>query len=220
MTVAVERDRPLLLGAMVAAIGLGMGALLFLGRNLADEPRPPSAWLEEGTLAVVVLAPFALALLAQGFQPTVRAGVWIGAGLIIAVLGVITLISGIGIFFLGIGFVQMWTGVRALPSPPAVVTVVLAAVVVVAAAVIAPIASLFLLPPAPACWELRTEAEDPTWRRVPVRGPAVDRAYGSRGLEGTCSSDTVTPLEAGVAAGVWLAAGAGLFVWDRLRAAA
>ncbi|MGH2652751.1 MAG: hypothetical protein ACRDHV_00130 [Actinomycetota bacterium] len=221
MSVAAERRGAWHLGGVAAATGLGIGVVLFVVRNVGEETRPPSAWLEEGTLAVIVLAPFVLAVLAQGFQPALRAATWIGVGLVTAVLGFMTLISGIGVVFLAVGFVQIRGGFRALPTPPAgFVTVALAAALVVATAVIAPVASLFLFPPTPVCWELRTEGEEPTWRRVPVRGAAVDRAYGTRGLFGTCSSDTVTPTEAGVAAGVWLAAGAGLVVWNHRKAAA
>ena len=217
MSVVVETRRTGNGESVVAGIGLGIGVALAVVRIVGGEGRPPTAWLEDATLAVILLAPLALAVAVRGFEPAVRGGVWTGAGLLTAFLGVLTVMS-IGVAFLAIGVLMVVGGVRAWRVGPP--RFLVSAAVVLAAGVIAPLGSLFLLPSTPACWERSSVGDAQAWERVPVRGAAMDRAYGSPGVVGFCSSDTVTPTEAGLAVGPWLATVAGFVLWDRRREAA
>jgi len=225
VSVVEERGRSWSLGGVAAVIGLGIGVALIVVRTVGDELKPPAARLEDAVLAVIVLAPLALAVGARAFEPALRAGVWTGAGLLIAFLGLVTLISPIGVVFLTIGILLFVDGVRApRPRPALGPRFLVSAAVVVAAGVMAPIGSLFLLPASPACWERSTEGEGQAWQRVPLRSElkegVEELGYGRRGVEGGCSSDTVTSTEAGLAVGTWVAAVAGLVLWNRRRAAA
>ncbi len=214
-SIAEPRTRPVDLGSLVAIVGLATGSLFMVVRIVTDELRPPSSWMEDASFAAIVVAPFLISVLAHRWEASVRAGVWIGVGLLTTFLGLMTLIS-IGVVFLTIGVLLVVGGVLALrPEPVSFRRFLVSATLVVAAGVMAPVGSLFLLPPTPECWERHGDAQ--AWQRVRVRGAAADRAYGGGGVVGVCSSDTVTPVEAGIAGSSWLAAGAALTLWARRR---
>jgi hypothetical protein len=219
VSIAAEPRLRLGLGTVAAATGLLIGVALFVARNLGGEPKPPSAWLEEGVLALVVFAPLALAVAARTFEPVVRAGVWAGVGLLITFLGLLTLISPIGLVFLAIGALVFIGGLRARRGRVLAPRFLAPAAVVVAAGVLAPVAAFFLFSQSPACWE-RSTVTGAGWQRVEPRHRPGDVGYRSPGVIGTCSSDTVTTREAALATGVWLAAAAGLVVGNRRLGAA
>jgi hypothetical protein len=203
------------LGTVGAVLGLALALVAFAARVLGDDLRPPPAILQAVALAVIVVPPSMLALAAVRFDAVARAGVWLGIGVLTLLLGLLTLISGIGIIFLVFGLMLVIGGAHSLPAgsrriPRFLVT----ATVVAAAGVLAPIVTHFLFSPTPQCWESR----EGVWRRVPLRGGGTI-GYGSPGVVGTCTSDTETPLEVGLAASVWLVAGTGVVLLNRRGAA-
>jgi hypothetical protein len=205
------------LGSIASAIGLVSGSVLMMARVFTDELRPPSEWWEDASFAAILLGPFVLSLIARRFEPSFRAGVLVGAGVLTIALGVLLLIS-IGVLIALLGALLFAGGIQQLGAEPGFRGRFLIAVaVVLASGAVALVGSQVLLPHAPRCWEVRAIEGVEVWRDVPIRGNPADSVDGGPAVQVICSSDTVTPVEAGIAAGSWLAAGAGLARWSHRR---
>ncbi len=201
--------RPLAFGTLGAVLGLGGALVITAVAVVALGPEAPSERLGFLGLAAVFAGPFALALFARSRSGWLRAGVWVGAGIL--GLGMsFTSMTGVTLLLVPAALLLMFAGIREWKEGAGRLRPVLPMLAVVGIAAISFLA-MFLLP-TPGCWELHRAGTTMWWVNQPAR-PSIELRPGEE--LGRCSSDTVTLPEAGLSAGVWVLGASGLVLADR-----
>lgn len=215
-------------------VALGLGAVRV---TLSTEPFDAESALGHLAFTAVCAMPFILAVWVLVVKnAALRAAVWLAGG-VLAVPASFSAFSGVTLFFLPVAPVLIIAGGLAAieaaraGSAGAVLPILPAAAVLVAVGVAAFVV-LITLTSDPRCWVLNRYPNGATvWERDPaseaqmiitrgpngetgvfgsgvgIGGPAVN---GIQRISATCSSDVVSPIEAGSSMGLWMLAVLGL----------
>lgn len=213
-------------------IAAGLGLVFAVGLAIVRWVNSPLGfpgveWFGNLAFLVVYSAPFLAALAALSFRaPVLQAGIWLGSG-ILAGLASMSAFSGVTLVLIIPSLVLLLVGLLSMARAAGHTGIATLGGLLLSAALvgvgIASFAALFLLPATPYCWRVR---QLPDGQQVAEQDPnAVVSATGSGGgstFSGTsvvspnpladgsvikgqgCTSDLITPIEAGLSVGLWL----------------
>lgn len=195
--------RPALIGAVLGLFG--SATLLLFSSTQGGPPEPPTEAVSQAVIAVALLAPFVLSLTVVRTAAHIRAGVWLGAGVVSLALGVFSFAVTI-LVHLPAGILLLIGGGLAMRrARPAIAVALMAAVMVVGT-------GSFLarsITTDPQCWALVRTELGTEWRETePHPGPALGSTLGPNAIQGWCTSDVMTFSEAGTVVVGWAMLGA------------
>lgn len=223
-----------------AAIGSAYGLLAALGLSLvrvmnSGEPPTPERWFGDFAFAFAYSAPFVLSLaMLRTENRQLQVTVW-GATGILALLGAVSAFSGITLFFLPAALILLVVSVvafgRALngASLTSLGLMVGTAVMLVTVGVVS-FLTLLLWTSDPRCWVLVRDNEgQSSWQIAPSNVASIRVTANSSGqsisgtgrggdqgiVKSTCTSDTISPLEASVSMGLWMLTALGIVFSQR-----
>jgi hypothetical protein len=205
--------RPALVGAVLGLAG-SVGLVLLALSGGGRDPDPTSQMLGQVALAIAVVAPFVLSLAVARAAAHVRAGVWLGSGIVAVAVGILSFTLAVfihipaGILLIVGGAMAMG---RARPGP---------AVAVMAVVLLVGVGSFFArsLTTESQCWKLVRTPSGTEWRQAePADGPGLGLTLGPNEIEATCVSDTTTPVESATVFLAWAALAGTIIVIARRR---
>lgn len=190
--------RPALVGAVLGLAG-SVGMLLLMLTGSGREPTPASEVFGRVAIGIAIVAPFVLSLSVARTAAHVRAGVWLGCGIVAVALGVLSFT--IAAFVLLPAAILLIVGgsmamARARPG---------LAVAIIGLVLLVGVGSFFArsLTTDARCWKLVRTPAGTEWREVQPSGPGLGLTLGPNEVQGTCVSDATTPLESSVILAGW-----------------
>lgn len=193
-------------GLWGAASAIFLGGLRFAR---GGEPRTAEQLPGDVAFLMVYLAPFALSLIALRLNsPAPQGAIW-GAGGILGFLASFTAFSGVTLLLLPAALLLLLAAVYSYRQTGArpFLAVFGPAIGLISAGIVA-----FLVlysQPDPRCWVLVSAGGREHWEERPYSNSMT---LGPEELQGVCTSDIITPIEAILSLGVWGISALGLFL--------